>query len=412
MNSIANPVVITTSQQQTGSSSPNAIQKKTFIDELIGEEVPNTDDSSGQHAHNAYRMKRTAQKTPKTPKGKENGSTPPGNVKRDFEMIVTKKLIITTTTNDESRNELSQSDNDSGSKMNRKSSANGTNKSTAASSTAKSRTKSTSASELSTHNETSPSGQPNLIKKEQLEYEFLLKPNASASQKKSSKKGKRKPVGSQSNQSSTKSNNQQMKESESKRSVSNSNFSLFYLFTACFRKQNNNFYCCYCFDAPPESHADSSDVKSTDKTATGDGASFTCKNCFSCFCVRGSRAPRRSNNVPSIYKEDFDKGKADLNTDNERRSKQSTSLFRNSKKRFSTKKGLASKKNSAKLAKDESLENEEFAEPPPITCIRVLRPSNDLTPVRFDSHYNIIQTLNANLLNCSDSQRSLNSTET
>ena len=30
----------------------------------------------------------------------------------------------------------------------------------------------------------------------------------------------------------------------------------------------------------------------------------------------------------------------------------------------------------------------------PIKCIRVLRPSNDLTPVRFDSHYNIIQTYN------------------
>jgi len=32
---------------------------------------------------------------------------------------------------------------------------------------------------------------------------------------------------------------------------------------------------------------------------------------------------------------------------------------------------------------------------PPITCIRVLRPSNDLTAVRFDSHYNIIQADNS-----------------
>jgi hypothetical protein len=38
--------------------------------------------------------------------------------------------------------------------------------------------------------------------------------------------------------------------------------------------------------------------------------------------------------------------------------------------------------------------NSETGSPPPITCIRVLRPSNDLTPVRFDSHYNIIQTQN------------------
>ncbi len=34
---------------------------------------------------------------------------------------------------------------------------------------------------------------------------------------------------------------------------------------------------------------------------------------------------------------------------------------------------------------------------PPVSCIRVLRPSNDLTPVRFDSHYNIIQALNDQL---------------
>lgn len=37
--------------------------------------------------------------------------------------------------------------------------------------------------------------------------------------------------------------------------------------------------------------------------------------------------------------------------------------------------------------------------PPPVSCIRVLRPSNDLTPVRFDSHYNIIQALNSDQLN-------------
>lgn len=36
---------------------------------------------------------------------------------------------------------------------------------------------------------------------------------------------------------------------------------------------------------------------------------------------------------------------------------------------------------------------EEYVERPPVTCIRVLRPSNDLTPVRFDSHYNIIQAV-------------------
>lgn len=45
--------------------------------------------------------------------------------------------------------------------------------------------------------------------------------------------------------------------------------------------------------------------------------------------------------------------------------------------------------------------DECISNPPPVTCIRVLRPSNDLTPVKFDSHYNIIQTLNA-VQNCTN----------
>lgn len=43
-------------------------------------------------------------------------------------------------------------------------------------------------------------------------------------------------------------------------------------------------------------------------------------------------------------------------------------------------------------------DGEEFIERPPVTCIRVLRPSNDLTPVRFDSHYNIIQAVSSGSL--------------
>ena len=48
--------------------------------------------------------------------------------------------------------------------------------------------------------------------------------------------------------------------------------------------------------------------------------------------------------------------------------------------------------------KDDELIDGDFAFPPPVTCIRVLRPSNDLTPVRFDSHYNIIQALSTGSL--------------
>ena len=42
-------------------------------------------------------------------------------------------------------------------------------------------------------------------------------------------------------------------------------------------------------------------------------------------------------------------------------------------------------------SKEDANSDYDIASNPPITCIRVLRPSNDLTPVRFDSHYNIIQ---------------------
>lgn len=47
----------------------------------------------------------------------------------------------------------------------------------------------------------------------------------------------------------------------------------------------------------------------------------------------------------------------------------------------------------AKAKKPTTQALEEYVERPPVTCIRVLRPSNDLTPVRFDSHYNIIQAV-------------------
>ena len=52
------------------------------------------------------------------------------------------------------------------------------------------------------------------------------------------------------------------------------------------------------------------------------------------------------------------------------------------------------KKNfNAEIQSDLNTDTIQF--PPPVSCIRVLRPSNDLTPVRFDSHYNIIQALSA-----------------
>lgn len=67
--------------------------------------------------------------------------------------------------------------------------------------------------------------------------------------------------------------------------------------------------------------------------------------------------------------------------------------------RIDSKKQIFSRTNSYNYTKsiansqDDRSDLESYcANHPPITCIRVLRPSNDLTPIRFDSHYNIIQT--------------------
>ncbi len=61
---------------------------------------------------------------------------------------------------------------------------------------------------------------------------------------------------------------------------------------------------------------------------------------------------------------------------------------------FSNKYASKSKnKNKMPMSSDGDLyDSNADAQPPPVTCIRVLRPSNDLTPVKFDSHYNIIQS--------------------
>jgi hypothetical protein len=51
---------------------------------------------------------------------------------------------------------------------------------------------------------------------------------------------------------------------------------------------------------------------------------------------------------------------------------------------------------SKKTVNQDEYDDEYYMEPPPVTCIRVLRPSNDLSAVRFDSHYNIIDIKNKN----------------
>lgn len=61
-------------------------------------------------------------------------------------------------------------------------------------------------------------------------------------------------------------------------------------------------------------------------------------------------------------------------------------------------------------ARKEGEEDDILTEEPAVTCIRVLRPSNDLTPVKFDSQYNIIQAYNSesNALICTNSDKTIN----
>ena len=65
--------------------------------------------------------------------------------------------------------------------------------------------------------------------------------------------------------------------------------------------------------------------------------------------------------------------------------------IRNDDKKLSARSASKASKKKVNMKHSDS----DILDPPPITCIRVLRPSNDLTPVRFDSHYNIIQALNS-----------------
>lgn len=86
--------------------------------------------------------------------------------------------------------------------------------------------------------------------------------------------------------------------------------------------------------------------------------------------------------------------------------KSSTLLDKNRNNNKSKKNDHKAHDINAANSKDDKLQSDNQSDlnadiqfPPPVSCIRVLRPSNDLTPVRFDSHYNIIQALNSDQLN-------------
>ncbi len=94
----------------------------------------------------------------------------------------------------------------------------------------------------------------------------------------------------------------------------------------------------------------------------------------------------------------FDKNNHDVSTDDIsqlRKINKKERLF--SRKSVSSVSGVKSRHLYSDTRRgDENSDDDNLnSDQPPITCIRVLRPSNDLTPVRFDSHYNIIQAENS-----------------
>lgn len=118
------------------------------------------------------------------------------------------------------------------------------------------------------------------------------------------------------------------------------------------------------------------------------------RNVFSFKCFKNKKFISYKNR-DAYDEEDEDEDESVSNDKNsiEESIEKKKSIKLNSRNSSSAKRNSSKKihgKNKHKIQDDEL----DYIEPPPVTCIRVLRPSNDLTPVRFDSHYNIIQTLN------------------
>jgi len=297
------------------------INKSSFIDELLGDKIINKQNSA-----------------------KNTNS---------IEMIVTKKLITTTTTTSSAATTVQPL-------LASKTTTTTTTTSAVESETAPATTiitaeipESNSETDLSAliddnsknenknindnnNNSNLKAGTSTIIKKEQLEYEFHIKPpkNKKASKKKSKKK-KQNLI-----------DDPNTIQTASIRNVRNDNF--FNFFTSCVNTHNNS---------------DSNELTSKNrKSTTGCG-------CFSKFSKFKNYTSTNSNNNLN----NNDNGKSKL---------------------------LESNHSPIKSNKDNNInhckknDDDDYLDPPPVRYIRVLRPSNDLTPVQFDSHYNIIQALN------------------
>ena len=123
------------------------------------------------------------------------------------------------------------------------------------------------------------------------------------------------------------------------------------------------------------------------------------RRCILCVAIDCISAKKSDDRESSEYSDDEDEEEEDedngsqddqgsnSNSDHERR----INVDPNSRKVALKKKKLSCKQNRGDNHSDEC--DDLIENPPPVMCIRVLRPSNDLTPVRFDSHYNIIQSI-------------------
>ena len=181
-----------------------------------------------------------------------------------------------------------------------------------------------------------------VIKKEQLEYEFHIKPPKS---KKSTKKKSKKRVIAEPSSSSR----------ESGDVVRNSSFLNF--LTSCVNTRNNT---------------DTDEANKNNRKANGN----------SCGCFR---------KFSNLQNENGGLSNSNLSKDGNINNATKLLEFHQSPVKLRTKNNSSLKSNNKKI------DDDDYTDPPPVRCIRVLRPSNDLTPVQFDSHYNIIQALNGSL---------------
>jgi hypothetical protein len=170
------------------------------------------------------------------------------------------------------------------------------------------------------------------------------------------------------------------------------------------------FFCCCCgFSTSPRlirrnqcnSDNDEYFYESDDQQQYGNR--YRC-----CFKTHSKTSTVRSKNILNKFsslKNETNKKSSDCSTSNKEKDLSNESNIAKSKTLNKTVNQLNESSSNSNLnshyklsvrhsAASADSSNDEYMDNPPIKCIRVLRPSNDLTSVRFDSHFNIIQAVN------------------